>query len=281
VALDRPVQIYSVTDPNQAIGSLTFREVLYSQFKLPGVVKPLPLFAEIHQRTPISNVDTVIPNCEEAEAMVGMMNKNLGVYSYHYLTSVAKMDKDFVMRLVKQSIDPSLLHAMDDCTWDVKTRSLTTPEDKEREEEKEAQAAAWYKDVFAEKTTTGKKKYANKAFIPNVDDDHSVHTLHKRPVKTYAGTPGAPTFTPGKGAEEPIDVDSPPESSNFLNMTREELIAALEANQHTGSQPENTTSKSSQSDSSSRSDSQTSGASSSSASSVEVAAANGGAAGRG
>ena len=126
IKLDHPVPIYSVADPTAQVGTLTLREVLYSMLKLPGVVKPLPLIAEIHQRTLISNVDIVIPNCEEAEAMVGMINKNIAAYLYHYLTSVTKMDSASVLRLIQESIDPSLLHSIADCQWDEKTHQLTT-----------------------------------------------------------------------------------------------------------------------------------------------------------
>ena len=191
--LDKEVVIKSVTDPTVIAGTtITCRQMLYGMMKLPGN-PPLPLFSEIHQKSPISSIDTVIPNCPEAETMVGMMNKNIAAYLYHYLQTVAKMDKDSVMALLEASVDPSLLHTMDKCTWDEKQLILTTPEDKQREEEEAMEKAAWYKDAFAAQGTP-KKTYANRSMMFNMDDAHSVTSIHHRPGKIYAGSPGAATI---------------------------------------------------------------------------------------
>ena len=91
-----------------------------------------------------------------------------------------------------------------------------------------------------------------------MDDDHSAHTLHKRPGKTYEGTPGAPVFDLSGDSDKATD-----EPERYLNMSREELIAALgKQEQKAGSRPESENNKSSSDDSSSSSGSQTSGDSS-------------------
>jgi hypothetical protein len=284
--LDKEVAIKSVTDPTVTVGTLTCRQMLYSMVKLPGN-PPLPLICEIHQKSPISSIDIVIPNCPEAEAMVGMMNKNFAAYFFHYLQTVAKMDKDSVMALLHASADPSLMHVMDDCTWDEKNLFLTTPEDKQREEEEAMEKAAWYKDAFAAQGTP-KRAYANKNMLFNMDDAHSVTTIHQRPGKTYAGSPGAATINLGGDTPEHgvvgKDGDSTGNSEErFLAMTKEELVALLQKEQdkRQGSRPESEISKSSSDDSGSESSSDSSSSSSRSTPGAGEAAANQGAAGEG
>ena len=99
--LDKPIPVYSVTDSTKVVCRLTLQEILYNHIKLPGSGKPLPLIAEIHQRSVVSSVDVVIPNCEEVESIIAMMNKNLAAYLYHYLQEVAGMEEEFVLRLVQ------------------------------------------------------------------------------------------------------------------------------------------------------------------------------------
>ena len=283
--LDKEVEIKSVTDPTATVGTISFRQMLYGVMKLPGN-PPLPLFSEVHQKSPISSIDTVIPNCPEAETMVGMMNKNIAAYLYHYLQTVAKMDKDSVMALLEASVDPSLLHTMGECTWDEKDLVLTTPEDKQREEEDAMEKAAWYKDAFAAQGTP-KKTYANRNMMFNVDDAHSVTSIHHRPGKTYAGSPGAATIdlsgdTPKHGVAGKDDSTGNGDDE-FLAMSKEELIAMLKQGQdkRKGSQPESEISKSSSDDSGSKSSSDSSSSSSRSTPGEGEAAASQGAAGRG
>ena len=75
--------------------------------------------------------------------MIEMMNKHIAAFLFHYLQTVAKTNKESVMALLDASVDPSLLHTINHCTWDEKTWVLTTPEDKEREEEAAMEQAAW------------------------------------------------------------------------------------------------------------------------------------------
>jgi hypothetical protein len=95
----------------------------------------------------------------------------------------------------------------------------------------------------------------------NMDDDHSVTTIHNRPGKTYAGSPGAATINLGGVTPEHgvvgEEADSPSDGGEgLLAMTKEELIALLEQKQQRkGSQPESEASKSSSSDSDSESSS--------------------------
>ena len=70
--LDREVAIYNVLDPLQIEGWMSLRVVMYSKLKLGD---EHPLLAEIHQRHAMGDVEAVVPNVDEAETMVAMINK--------------------------------------------------------------------------------------------------------------------------------------------------------------------------------------------------------------
>jgi hypothetical protein len=277
MALDTEVAIKSVTDPDKVVGTLTFREMLYTLIKLKGN-PPIPLFCEVHQFSPVSAIDAVIPNCPEAETMLEMMNKHIAAFLFHYLQTVVKMDEGSVMALLSASVDPSLLHTIGECTWDEKTWVLTTPDDKEREEEAAMEQAAWYKDQFAS-TGKNKKAYANSELMFKMTDEHSVTTIHERPGRaTYEGSPGAPTIdlSGDKATQESANDDGSASTADarFLAMSKEELLALLkEQGKNKGSQPMSVENKSSSDDSSSGSESSDSASDSESdASSDEEAA---------
>ncbi len=87
--------------------------------------------AEIHPAQPLGEMEGIIPNSAEAEALHTMMQKNLWAFLKFYLVQDAKMDSDFVEALVRASCNPSLSHKAVRCTWDSHTRTLTTRADKE------------------------------------------------------------------------------------------------------------------------------------------------------
>ena len=85
----------------------------------------LPLFTEVHQASPMKSMNVVIGNSKEGVAMVEMLNKNIAAYLYYFLPTTG-MEMEFIVRLVKCTIDPSLAKEIDKCTWDEKNRTLTT-----------------------------------------------------------------------------------------------------------------------------------------------------------
>ena len=151
--LDKQVPFYNVVRTTEVEGFLTLRTVFYTQLKL---LDGHSFIAEIHQQHAMADVEAAIPNINESETMCLMMNKNIVAYLTHYLQD-AGMDKTFVKELLKESCDPSLFHSVPQCTWDKKTRVLTTPEDKEREKEKKLEDAAWYNNAFGEMMDSPKK----------------------------------------------------------------------------------------------------------------------------
>ena len=74
--IDKRVDIYSVTDIAEVVGTMDLRSVFYAMNMLDGN----PLIAEIHQADPMMNVDVVVGKTEEAIACVNMFNKNIAAY---------------------------------------------------------------------------------------------------------------------------------------------------------------------------------------------------------
>ena len=59
-----------------------------------------------------------------------MFNKNIAAYLM-YNFPIKEVGKDFIKRLLRVSVDPKLIIVIGGCTWDKKTRVLTTPKDNE------------------------------------------------------------------------------------------------------------------------------------------------------
>ena len=97
------------------------------------------------------------------------------------------MGKDFSKRLLRVLVDPELIKVIGDCTWDKKTRVLTTPKDIEDAGKKKLEDAAWYQKDYGVKNLNGSKKYnkEEKLLAPEnlftFGDDHTYTTLNERP----------------------------------------------------------------------------------------------------
>ena len=124
--------------------------VLYHHMKL---AEGYSLIAEVHQEWELDSVDIVVPDNSEAEAMVPMMNKQLSVYLSKYLVD-AGMGKVFVKAIIQGAICLALNHAAGTCTWYSIKKTVTTPEDDERERQKVLEDAAWYKDEYGAPMST-------------------------------------------------------------------------------------------------------------------------------
>ena len=227
--IDKLVNVFSVSEPSKIVGKINLRGVLYSL----KTMDDLPLFAEVHQASAMKSVDVVIGNSKEGVAMVEMMNKNIAAYLYYFLPTTG-MEVEFIMRLVKCTIDPSLAKEINKCTWDEKNWTLTTPMDEENAKRKKLEDAAWYQSDYGAQLTKGKKGAKDDFLAPEdiykLDDDHTYKTLNERPG-TYKGSPGAETLDLGKVKEKPKEVDLTREedemsvmtnATNFSQQSREE-----------------------------------------------------------
>ena len=101
--IDKTVEIYSITNGMEIVGTMNLRSVFYAMKMMDGS----PLIAEIHQADPMMNVDVVVGKTEEAVSCVDMINKNIAAYlTFNF--PIKEADKDFITRLLKVSVDPKL-----------------------------------------------------------------------------------------------------------------------------------------------------------------------------
>ena len=180
--IDKRVDIYSVTDIAEVVRTVNLRSVFYAMNMLDGN----PLIAEIHQADPMMNVDVVVGKTEEAIACVNMFNKNISAYLM-FNFPIKGVGKEFIKRLLRVSVDPEIIKGIGDCTWDKKTRVLTTPKDIEDSGKNKLEDAAWYQKDYGVKNSNGSKKYnkEEKLLAPEniytLVDDHTYTTLNERP----------------------------------------------------------------------------------------------------
>ncbi len=104
--------------------------------------------AEVHQEDIAKPTTIIILITSEAERMALMTNKNLPAFLWHMLREQS-MPKDFIKDLLQKTCKALLVAKMYKCTWDKATRTLTTNEKEERQEEIKAfESAPWFRDKF-------------------------------------------------------------------------------------------------------------------------------------
>jgi hypothetical protein len=158
IHLDKEVEFYSVTEPTKVMGTITLRKMLYKYVKMTD---DHGLFNEVHQGKPLDPVDVAVPNCEEAERMLLMMQKNSAAYLWFYLKEETNLGEDLIARVIRASMDPILVNGIDKCSWEKEHWIMTTPEDAENEKLKAIEEAAWYNDEFGDhmvRTPAGRRR---------------------------------------------------------------------------------------------------------------------------
>lgn len=158
--LDRPIPFYAASDKTKVAGSMTLRHVLYNYVTLKD--GKIPLFVEIHQASPAAGVEVVIPNTPQATELLDEINKNLAAF-LHYSLQELKVDAQFLHSLLANCVDAAMCQDIQRCSWDSKTRKLSTPGDASREKAMAMESAAWYKDEFGDHMV-GKKREAPAQF---------------------------------------------------------------------------------------------------------------------
>jgi hypothetical protein len=176
--LDKQVNFYAVSDPTKLMGTITLRRILYKYLKMSDGHH---LFEEVHQAHPLAAVDVAVPNCEEAERMMLMMQKNPAAYITFYLRHNTELGESLIANVVRASMDPILVNSIGGCKWDKKLWVLETPEDAENEKHRAMESAAWYNDEFGDHMVDTSKKerreYANKEALDELHGDHSFKTI--------------------------------------------------------------------------------------------------------
>jgi hypothetical protein len=144
VNVDEPLAILHPTT-NMEVGTLSLRTVLLNYLKMED---GHPMIAEVHQEEICKPTHVIVPQTEEAERMIGMMNKNLPAFVHHMLLEI-DFTKDIINKLLKSSCEASLVAQISQCKWNSSTRTLTTPEEEMRDKAaKSLETAAWFKDEF-------------------------------------------------------------------------------------------------------------------------------------
>jgi hypothetical protein len=144
VSLDEPIDIMHPMT-YKIVGSLMLRTVLLNYLKMKD---GYPMIAEVHQEDLCKPTHVIVPQPEEAERMIGMMNKNLPAFLYHILLEL-DVTEDIVKSLLKKSCEESLVADILNCKWQSDVRTLTTlAEERQEKAEKDLKSTAWFKDEF-------------------------------------------------------------------------------------------------------------------------------------
>ncbi len=137
------------------------------------------MIVEAHQEDILQPTHITIPNTPEAERMVGMMNKNLPAFLWHMLIEQG-LPEDFITGLLNKSCKATMLAEATKCKWDSNSRTLTTENKMNREEETRAfKGASWFKDEFGLLAKGSKQK----------------NTPHQRPCSTRMAVDQSKQFT--------------------------------------------------------------------------------------
>jgi hypothetical protein len=143
-ALDEQVNIIHPAT-SEIVSLLSLRMVFLNYLKMQV---GHPIIAEVHQEDYCKPAYVIIPQAEEAERMIGMMQKNLPAFLFHILTDAGFTD-NFIKELLRQTCEASLVAEVPLCKWDSATHSLATPADEKHEKAIKAfKGAAWFKDEF-------------------------------------------------------------------------------------------------------------------------------------
>jgi hypothetical protein len=192
VNLDVPV-IITHPESGKEIGQLSLRTALLNYLKMKD---GHPMIAEVHQEDICKPTYIVVPQTEEAERMIGMMNKNLPAFLYHMLLEI-DFTEDIIKQLLQKSCDISLVAQISQCKWNGSDRTLTTPEEERKSKAfKALESAAWFKDEFGLLKRGPKPMQA----IPieeqfNLDGSSSIKTIHDRHQPQPASILKNPTNT--------------------------------------------------------------------------------------
>jgi hypothetical protein len=173
---------FKVDDEGKAVGGMvSLRSFLPA--RLCTRDNKLPLIAEMHQRQQAAPVKVVIPNTEEADSMIGDVNRNTPAFLKFYLMGIG-FEEDFVIRLIKASCCPIMLGKMTGITWNKEKVQLVLPEDLKEKESLEAfENQEWFfnlKSLRVSPRKRGDKNYTAPEALFNLDADKLVVTLHTK-----------------------------------------------------------------------------------------------------
>jgi hypothetical protein len=209
-----------------------------------------PMIAEVHQEEICRSTYVIVPQTEEAERMIGMMNKNLPAFLYHMLLEI-DFTEEIIKKLIKNSCDTSLVAQIPLClcVWNSNLRSLTTPEEERKVKAvKPLETAAWFRDEF------GLLKKGPKSRIPlpieeqfNLDSSSSIKTIHDRHQPPPASILKKPTTNNITSTNDAVDL-SKDDDSNSNRDSASQTSSSSDEGDDDGSGDEGSRSKASDDD---------------------------------
>ena len=162
----------------RSIIRLTLWELLYRI----NLENDAPLFLQLSQQ-PTEEVDAVIPNTAEAEAMAEQMYTNIAAWCnfYCYWNDINPGVEKFYRKLSERAFSQVLRHEISACTWDPTLKIVTSP----KGQSEMASLAEFEQLELVKMLTQGGTSLANKQDVqndPNVafnfQDDFSVGRIH-------------------------------------------------------------------------------------------------------
>ncbi len=197
--LDGTTPMYDEEDGSSILGVFSLRTVLLEYFKLESAHH---LIAEIHQEIgiPMAPVVVTIPQTMEAETIIGMMNKHFPVYKYHALRDNGLKD-EFLIPLLQNSCNNTLVASIQDCQWDLAKGILTTKEDESIKKDQMAlESASWFRNAFKALGIIGEDK-RRQAPPPeqlfDINSSSSVGTIHEKHMEIQKTSNFPPTRKKG------------------------------------------------------------------------------------
>jgi hypothetical protein len=184
----------------------------------------------------------IVTQTEEAERVIGMMNKNLPAFLYHMLLELDFME-DIIKYLLKNSCEASLVADIPNCKWQSGVRTMMTLADERQEKAVKAlESTAWFKDEFG---LLKKGPKAQPCLLPeeqfNLDNTSLVKTIHDRhqsPILKNA--PNAPK----KGNKGEINLTHKKNASNEPKKGNEGEIGLTHEEETKGDSPSQSSSSS-------------------------------------
>ncbi len=110
-------------------GVVSLRMVLFNHFKMEEIFS---VFAKLHQTKELGPVLAIIPACKEAKCLIHMMNKQIAAFLYYFLKNVA-FPKRFLMVLLCETCNATLVAEIQDCNWDKYMQTITTSREKKHD----------------------------------------------------------------------------------------------------------------------------------------------------
>jgi hypothetical protein len=176
INVDEAIDVIHPTKGKVATYSLCYILLNYMRMK-----DNFPFIAEVHQALLAEHTHLIVPLANEAERLVGMMNKILPAFLWHMLREQG-FPEDFITKLIKGMCEAALVTEMHKCKWDSSTQTLTTPkEEKKKDIIRAFESASWFRDEFGllDKAAKNADKYVAPQAVFDLDGE-TVKMIHDR-----------------------------------------------------------------------------------------------------